>query len=44
MNARKWMMEYGVAMVLAFLLAMVLGNFFSILLARTIHDGSSRNR
>ncbi|MBH0192243.1 MAG: hypothetical protein HP492_10940 [Nitrospira sp.] len=25
MNARKWMMEYGVAMVLAFLLAMVLG-------------------
>ncbi|MBI3357281.1 MAG: hypothetical protein HY038_11025 [Nitrospirae bacterium] len=25
MNARKWMMEYGVAMVLAFLLAVILG-------------------
>jgi len=25
MNARKWMMEYGVAMALAFLLAVVLG-------------------
>ena len=26
MNARKWMMEYGVAMVLAFLFAVILGH------------------
>jgi hypothetical protein len=26
MNARKWMMEYGVAMILTFLFAVILGH------------------
>jgi hypothetical protein len=26
MNARKWMMEYGVAMVLTFMFAVILGH------------------